>query len=147
MQSCINDGEVVGIRPKSEQTWLVGALAGLTLPPVAVLILLMLIPFVLCMFLDQIALMLILIPIYTPLVSTFGFDPMVFWTLFLLNLTLGAITPPFGYALFALGAASPVDLTLRDTYVAALPFIVLIVLTLVLVWAFPPLTTWLPSLL
>ncbi|TMV10784.1 TRAP transporter large permease [Arenibacterium halophilum] len=126
---------------------LVSALAGLTLPPVAVLILLMLIPFVLCMFLDQIALMLILIPIYTPLVGTFGFDPMMFWTLFLLNLTLGAITPPFGYALFALGAASPAELTLRDTYLAALPFIGLIIVTLVLVWACPPLTAWLPSLL
>ncbi|MAY85316.1 MAG: hypothetical protein CML02_01105 [Pseudooceanicola sp.] len=91
--------------------------------------------------------MLILIPIYTPLVGTFGFDPMMFWTLFLLNLTLGAIPPPFGYALFALGAAGPAELTLRDTYIAALPFIGLIIVTLVLVWACPPLTAWLPSLL
>lgn len=124
---------------------LVGFLSGLDLPTVAILVLLMLIPFFLCMFLDQIALMLILIPIYVPLISTFGFDPLVFWTLFLLNLTLGAITPPFGYALFALGASSPAQVGLRDIYGASWPFIGLIILTLVLVWVFPWLATWLPS--
>lgn len=124
---------------------LVAFLTALDLPTVAILILLMLIPFVLCMFLDQIALMLILIPIYVPLLNTFGFDPLVFWTLFLLNLTLGAITPPFGYALFALGASSPGQVGLRDIYSASWPFIGLIILTLVLVWAFPTLATWLPS--
>ncbi|WP_299847746.1 TRAP transporter large permease [uncultured Paracoccus sp.] len=124
---------------------LVALLTGLDLPPVVVLAILMLIPFVLCMFLDQIALMLILIPIYVPLLATFGFDPLVFWTLFLLNLTLGSITPPFGYALFALSASSPKDVSLREIYAASWPFIGLIVLTLILVWAFPPLATWLPS--
>jgi len=126
---------------------LVQLLTSVDLPATAVLVLLMLIPFVLCMFLDQIALMLILIPIYTPLLATFGYDPLVFWTLFLLNLTLGAITPPFGYALFALNGAAPRALTLRDTYAAAWPFIGLILLTMVLIWAFPGLATWLPSLL
>lgn len=124
---------------------LVAFLTALDMPTVMVLILLMIIPFVLCMFLDQIALLLILIPIYTPLLDTFGFDPLVFWTLFLLNLTLGAITPPFGYALFALGSASPREVSLRDIYGASWPFIGLILLTLVLVWAVPGLATWLPS--
>jgi tripartite ATP-independent transporter DctM subunit len=124
---------------------LVAVFTALDFPAVAVLAVLMLIPFVLCMFLDQIALMLILIPIYKPLLDTFGFDPLVFWTLFLLNLTLGAITPPFGYALFALSASSPREIGLRDIYAASWPFIGLIVLTLVLVWAFPLLATWLPS--
>ncbi|MCB1394962.1 MAG: TRAP transporter large permease [Rhodobacter sp.] len=126
---------------------LVQLLTSVDLPAAAVLVLLMLIPFVLCMFLDQIALMLILIPIYTPLLATFGYDPLVFWTLFLLNLTLGAITPPFGYALFALNGAAPRALTLRDTYAAAWPFIGLILLTMLLIWVFPGLATWLPSLL
>lgn len=124
---------------------LVAVLTSLDLSNLMVLVLLMLIPFVLCMFLDQIALMLILIPIYLPLLDTFGFDPLVFWTLFLLNLTLGAITPPFGYALFSLSASSPGSLSLRDIYRAAWPFIGLIVLTLVLTYIFPGLATWLPS--
>jgi tripartite ATP-independent transporter DctM subunit len=124
---------------------LVAFLTALDMPTAMVLILLMAIPFVLCMFLDQIALLLILIPIYKPLLVTFGFDPLVFWTLFLLNLTLGAITPPFGYALFALSSSSPREVSLRDIYGASWPFIGLIVLTLVLVWAVPGLATWLPS--
>lgn len=124
---------------------LVNILTTLDLSTLAILILLMLIPFVLCMFLDQIALMLILIPIYKPLLTFFGFDPLVFWTLFLLNLTLGAITPPFGYALFALSASSPNDTSLKDIYASAWPFIGLIVLTMVLTYSFPALVTWLPA--
>lgn len=128
-------------------TQLVTIMIALDLPSVVVLLLLMAIPFVLCMFLDQIALLLILIPIYAPLLVTFGFDPTVFWTLFLLNLSLGAITPPFGYALFALSASGPHDMTLRDMYSAAWPFIGLLLLTMALVWAAPGLATWLPSFL
>ena len=124
---------------------LIDTLTALALSPTVIFILLMLIPFVLCMFLDQIALMLILIPIYKPLLVSFGFDPLVFWTVFLLNLTLGAITPPFGYALFALSASSPKEVGLRDIYASAWPFIGLIVLTLVLTWCVPGLATWLPS--
>src|SRR5690606_38863160 len=86
-------------------TQLVNTLAGLEIHPDLMLLLLMLVPFVACMFLDQIALMLILIPVYAPLILGLQYDPLVFWTLFLLNITLGAITPPFGYALFALSAA------------------------------------------
>lgn len=126
-------------------TQLVTTLGGLDLPPAVMLLLLMLVPFVACMFLDQIALMLILIPIYAPLILGLHFDPLVFWTLFLLNITLGAITPPFGYALFALSAASPRELTLRDTYAAVWPFIGMMLVTMVLIWAVPGLATWLPS--
>lgn len=50
------------------------------------------------------------------MISFFGFDPLLFWTLFLRNLTLGAVTPLFGYALFAFGASSPAEVRLRDIY-------------------------------
>ena len=124
---------------------IVDLFTGSNLPALAILAILMLIPFILCMFLDQIALMLILIPIYVPLVQAFGFDPLVFWTIFLLNLTLGAITPPFGYALFALKAAAPKSVPLTAIYRASWPFIGLIIMTLILTWAVPGLATWLPS--
>lgn len=126
---------------------LVNALTALDLSPLVAMLLLMAIPFVLCMFLDQIALMLILIPIYKPLLALFGFEPLVFWTLFLLNLTLGAITPPFGYALFALSASSPGQVSLRNVYASAWPFIGLIAVTMALLYAVPSLVTWLPSYL
>lgn len=128
-------------------TEIVGFFAALDLSDLALFLILMAIPFVACMFLDQIALMLILIPIYKPLIEAAGFDPIVFWTVLLLNLTLGAITPPFGYALFALKAAFPDEMTMGDVYRSAWPFIGLILLTLAVTWAFPQLATWLPGLL
>ena len=124
---------------------IVALLTGFELSPAVALLLLMAIPFVLCMFLDQIALILILIPIYKPLLASFGFDPLVFWTLFLMNLTLGAITPPFGYALFALKGAVPTGLELTEVYRSAWPFIALMLATLVLVALVPGLATWLPA--
>ena len=76
-------------------------------PPIAMLFLMMALPFVLFMFLDQLALMLVLIPIYQPLLKFYAFDPIWFWTLFLIVATVGGLTPPFGYVLFALKSAAP----------------------------------------
>lgn len=56
--------------------------------------------------LNQIAFMLIAIPIFEPLVKVYGFDPIWFWALFLINIALGAVTPPFGHGLFALKASA-----------------------------------------
>ena len=67
---------------------------------------LMALPFFLCMFIDQLGLMLIVVPIYLPILKALEFDPVWFWLLFLLNITLGAITPPFGYVMFAVKAAA-----------------------------------------
>ena len=67
----------------------------------------MAVPFVLFMFLDQIALMLVLVPIYQPIIKIYGFDEIWFWTLFLIVATVGGLTPPFGYVLFALKSAAP----------------------------------------
>ncbi|WP_223428249.1 TRAP transporter large permease subunit [Tateyamaria pelophila] len=79
------------------------------------------------------------------MISFFGFDPLLFWTLFLRNLMLGAVTPLFGYALFAFGASSPAEARLRDIYGASWSFIGLIIVTLVLDWIFPGFATCLPS--
>lgn len=117
----------------------------LDMAQVAVVVLPMAIPFVLCMSLDQIALLLKPIPFSGPLLDTSGFDPLVFRKLFLLNLALGAITPPFGYALFPLTSSSPKEVGPRDIYAASWPLIGLILLTLVLVRTVPGLANWLSS--
>ncbi len=83
------------------------AVANLQLPGTVMLIAMMALPFVLFMFLDQIALMLVLIPIYQPLLKLYGFDEIWFWTLFLIVATVGGLSPPFGYTLFALKSAAP----------------------------------------
>ncbi|MAY88276.1 MAG: C4-dicarboxylate ABC transporter permease [Pseudooceanicola sp.] len=110
------------------------------------LLVLMVLPFILCMFIDQIALMLIVIPIYLPIVDSLQFDPIWFWLLFLVNITIGGMTPPFGYTLFALKSAWT-EAKLSTVFSAAWPFVGLYVLGMVILALFPGLTTLLPSLL
>jgi tripartite ATP-independent transporter DctM subunit len=118
----------------------------LGLPGPLMLFALMALPFVLFMFLDQLAIMMVLIPIYQPLLSHYAFDPIWFWTLFLIVATVGGLTPPFGYVLFALKSAAP-DLSISDIYSASWPFVWLIVLGLVVLAIFPGLVTFLPNMM
>ena len=120
-------------------------IAHLDLPPVAMLFAMMALPFLLFMVLDQLALMLVLIPIYQPLLKLFAFDPIWFWTLFLIVATMGGLTPPFGYVLFALKSAAP-DLPTTEIYRASWPFVWLIALGMVILVASPELVTFLPNL-
>ena len=115
------------------------------LAPTAMLFLMMALPFVLFMFLDQLALMLVLIPIYNPLLKLYAFDPIWFWTLFLIVATVGGLTPPFGYVLFALKSAAP-TLPITEIYRASWPFVWLIVLGMVILVIFPGMVTVLPNL-
>ena len=121
-------------------------LTGLDIAPWLMFIILLALPFVLCMFLDQIALMLIIVPIYRPILDHFGFDPVWFWLIFLINITLGGITPPFGYTLFALKGAAG-DVPIRRIFAASWPFVGLIIAGVALFAVFPPLVTALPDLL
>jgi tripartite ATP-independent transporter DctM subunit len=108
--------------------------------------LMMLIPFILCMFVDQVGLMMVLIPIYEPLLKIYGFDPVWFWMQFLINLVVGAITPPFGYILFALKAAVP-ELTMGQVFRAAWLFVWVTVTGMAVFTVFPGLVTYLPEIL
>ena len=120
--------------------------ASLNLPSPLMLVLLLALPFALCMFIDQIALMMIIIPIYKPIVATLGFDPVWFWLLFLINITVGGVTPPFGYTIFALKGSAPA-IELSDLYRAAWPFVGLFIIGMVVMALFPSLVTLLPALL
>ncbi len=121
------------------------AVVSLQLSPMVMLILLMAVPFVLFMFLDQVALMLVLIPIYLPILGVYNFDEIWFWTLFLIIATVGALTPPFGYVLFAFKSAAP-DVPMQTIFRAAWPFVGIIMAGLVLFVLFPGLITFLPNL-
>lgn len=115
-------------------------------PDWALLLAMMAIVFICCMFIDQVALMLVVIPIYMPVVETIGFDPIWFWLLMLLNVVVGGITPPFGYAMFAFKGVAP-DADLRDIFQAAMPFVGLFLAAMALVYAVPDIATLLPYLL
>lgn len=127
-------------------TELTKIVAGLELGRPLMLLLMMALPFVLFMFLDQVALMLVIIPIYQPLLKILGFDAVWFWTLFLINTAAGALTPPFGYVLFALKSAAP-ELTIGEIFSASWPFVWLLVLGIAILALFPPIVTFLPSLM
>lgn len=118
----------------------------LDLAPMVMLFIMMLIPFALCMFIDQIALMLVIIPIYQPLLPTLGFDPIWFWLLMLLNVTVGGITPPFGYTMFAFKGAAP-EVPLGDIFRATWPFVGIFLIGMLLIAMYPPLATFLPTIL
>jgi tripartite ATP-independent transporter DctM subunit len=117
---------------------------GLRLSGAVMLLIMMAVPFVLFMFLDQVALMMVLIPIYQPLLKVYGFDPIWFWTLFLIIATVGSISPPFGYTMFALKSAAP-DVPMTDIYRAAWPYVWIILFGMLIMAMFPSIITFLPE--
>lgn len=125
---------------------LVAAVTELALPVVLMFVILQALPFVLCMFIDQIALMIMLVPLYMPIIDALGFGPLWFWTIFLINMSLGGITPPFGYTLFALKGTAQ-DISIQQVYRSVLPFIGIFLLVVLLLAAFPKIVLFLPSLL
>jgi tripartite ATP-independent transporter DctM subunit len=122
------------------------AVIGLKLSAALMLLLMMGVPFILFMFLDQIAIMLVLIPIYQPIIKLYGFDEIWFWTLFLINVSLGGLTPPFGYILFALKSAAP-DIPIQTIFRGSLPFEWIILGGMLILAMFPELITFLPRLM
>lgn len=118
----------------------------LAVPTVVLVILVHLAVLLLGFFIDQLSIMLVAIPVLIPLVDGLGIDPVWFWVLFLMNISVGAITPPFGMMLFALKGVVP-QATMADLYRAAIPFVILDMIAIGLVIAFPSIATWLPSLI
>ena len=106
----------------------------------------MLITLVACMFLDVIAYMLMSVPIFAPIADAFGFDPIWFWAIYLINITLGAVTPPFGYALFTLKAAAP-TLSMGTAYYAAWGVVAIFTFTITILYLIPGIVTFIPSML
>jgi len=134
--------QLLAISGASRQiTTLVGAL---DLSPGLMVLAMMLIVFAFCMFVDQVAVMLIVIPIYLPVITLLQIDPLWFWMMMLLNVTVGGITPPFGYAMFAFrGAAKGVSMS--ELFQASWAFVGLFVLGMLFLAAAPWLATWLPG--
>ncbi|MFK7965035.1 MAG: TRAP transporter large permease subunit [Burkholderiaceae bacterium] len=117
-----------------------------TLAPGLIFLLMMVVVFAFCLFIDQVALMLVVIPIFLPVVTALAFDPIWFWLMMLLNVTLGGITPPFGYAMFTFKGVSP-DTDLRTIFSASTPFVLLFIVGMLIIYWQPGLATWLPGLL
>jgi tripartite ATP-independent transporter DctM subunit len=125
-------------------TGLIGLVADLEVNRWLVFFIMMATVFLFCMFMDQLALMLIAVPVYSPIIAHLGFDPIWFWLLFLINITLGGITPPFGYTMFVFKSAAP-EVPLMEVYRAAWPMVGIVVLGMAIMSFVPQIVTWLPG--
>ncbi len=111
-----------------------------------ILILMLLSFIVMGMFLDDTAMLVIVAPLYIPLVKLLGFDIVWFGILYTITCQIAYITPPFGYNLFLMRAMAPPEITIIDIYRSILPFILMMVLTIIILMVFPQIALWLPSL-
>ena len=116
------------------------------LTPWEVLIMMQLSYLVMGMFLDDTAMLVIVAPLYVPLVKILGFDPVWYGVLYTITCQIAYMTPPFGYNLFLMRAMAPPEITLIDIYRSIIPFVLVMTLALILVMVFPQIALWLPEL-
>lgn len=100
--------------------------------------------FVLGMLMDPGAIIMICTPVFVPLIKSLGFDPVWFGILFIMNMEMGYLTPPFGFNLFYMKAIVPPSVSMTDIYKAITPFVLLQALCLVIIIVFPGIALWLP---
>jgi len=98
-------------------------------------------------FVDQVSMMLITLPFFMPLVQHHQIDPIWFGVLFLICMQLGLLTPPFGLLLYTMKGVAPPSISMQHIYAAVLPYVLFGLLILAIILAFPPIATWLPSML
>lgn len=119
----------------------------LQIPPIALLICMMLVVMFLGMFMEQLSILMITLPIFMPVCKALGWDPLWFGLMLLINMSIANLSPPFGIELFVMKGVSPADTTMADIYKASVPFIVMEALVILLVIVAPPIATWLPGVM
>jgi tripartite ATP-independent transporter DctM subunit len=118
----------------------------LDLTPWEILIMMQISYIIMGMFLDDTAMLVIVAPLYVPLVGSLGFDLIWYGVLYTITCQIAYMTPPFGYNLFLMRAMAPPEITIVDIYKSIIPFVLVMILGLGLVMAFPELALWLPEL-
>ncbi|GAB6083321.1 TRAP transporter large permease subunit [Desulfuromonas carbonis] len=122
------------------------ALLGMDVSPYVVLAIMMAVVFFLGMFIDWAAILLVVVPIFTPIAMDLNFNPLWFAMLVCVNLQTSFLTPPFGYALFYFKGVAPPEYTMSDIYKGIIPFVVIQLVGLATMVTFPEIITWLPSI-
>jgi tripartite ATP-independent transporter DctM subunit len=117
----------------------------LGLDPWVILILMQLSFILMGTFLDDTAMLVIVAPLYVPLVKALGFDLIWYGVLYTITTQIAYMTPPFGYNLFLMRAMAPPEITLSDIYRSILPFVLVMVGALTIVMMFPEIALWLPG--
>ena len=115
------------------------------LTPWGVLIMMQLSYIFMGMFLDDTAMLVIVAPLYVPLIISLGFDPIWYGVLYTITCQIAYMTPPFGYNLFLMRAMAPKEITLSDIYNSITPFLLVMLFALILVMIFPQIAIYLPD--
>jgi len=130
-----------------------GASAGLvelatstTLSPVMIVISMQVVLLLLGTFMESLAMILLTVPIYFPIIEALHLSPIWFGAIMLLNMEMAAISPPFGFGLFVMKAVAPEGTTMMDVYKASVPFLILNSIVMLIMIFFPSVVLWLPSL-
>ena len=116
-------------------------------PPWALVLGMMALLIFLGFFVDEVSMMMITLPFFMPLVAQMGIDPIWFGVLFLINMQIGLLSPPFGLLLFAMKGVAPPHITMGQIVQAVMPYLYFGMGVMLLVFLWPPLATWLPRLL
>ena len=116
------------------------------LSPFGILVMMQLSYILMGMFLDDTAMLIIVAPLYVPLVISLGYNPIWYGVLYTITCQIAYMTPPFGYNLFLMKAMAPKEISLADIYRSIIPFVLVMMVGLVIVMLFPGIALWLPDL-
>jgi len=115
--------------------------------PMFILIFMQIILLFMGIFMEPLTIMMVTLPVYTPIIKSLGFDPIWFCTIMLINMEMATTTPPFGLVLFVMKGVAPSNTTMGDIYKAGLPFLVCDAIVMALIMIFPALALYLPNLM
>ena len=120
---------------------------GLAVHPMIIVIAMQIIVVILGCLMDPVSIMLITIPIFMPILTALGYDPVWFAVMMMVNLELGNMTPPFGMLIFVMQGVTPKDVTYEEIIWAAFPYMLfdLLVIAMIMIW--PQIALWLPRML
>ena len=119
----------------------------ISLPPIVIVLLMQVIILIMGCFMDPVGIMLITLPVFMPVIRSFGMSDVWFGVIMLLNIEMAMITPPFGMCLFIMKSVVGDGATMLDIYKAGAAFIGLQLIIMAIMLAFPPVVTWLPSVM
>jgi tripartite ATP-independent transporter DctM subunit len=128
------------------QQFIVGAIHGIGISPWIILAVMQLIWILLGCLMDANGIMFITIPVFLPAIKALGFSPLWFGVLWVVNMEMGFLTPPFGMNLFYMKAVAPKEVTMEEIYASITPFVFAQLIALVLCTIFPEIILWLPNL-
>ena len=121
--------------------------AALPVPPIVIILSFILIMFFLGMVLDSVSILLLTIPIMFPIILKLGYDPIWFGIIAIVAIEVGLLTPPFGMVIFSMKSALGTDVQIEEIFLGSVPFLFMLIFSLIILILFPSLSTWLPSLM